>query len=96
MSANRVVTFMKRILQNSKLNREKFVKNKMYYNIRYKNRIINKMVVKRYITTSNRANDNNTNSGFGGGNNNRPPNFMVITMMAFGLYFTSGRFYEKK
>jgi len=96
MTFNKFQVFMKRILQNPNLNREKFVKNKMYYNIHHKNRILHKMVVKRHITTSNRANDNNTNSDFGGGNNNRPPNFMVITMMALGLYFTSGRFYEKK
>jgi hypothetical protein len=98
MSMNRVLNFIKRNVQNSNLNREKFVKNKMYYN-NLKNfskfkMINNSLIIKRYISTSSTYN----NGGGEGGNNNGPGpnNYIIITIMAFGAYLTSGKFNEKK
>jgi hypothetical protein len=92
---NRVLNFIKRNVQNSYLNREKFVKNKMYYN-NLKNfskfkMINNSLIIKRYISTYN-------NDGGEGGNNNGPGpnNYIIITIMAFSAYLTSGKFNEKK
>jgi hypothetical protein len=83
MSSNRVQYFIRSILQNSKLNREKFVKNKKKYND--KNKINHNLILKRNF---------NTNSyglpppNFNNNNNN---NWLLFTGAALGVYF-----YNKK
>ncbi len=67
MSSNRVQYFIRHILQNSKLNREKFVKNKKMYT----NKNSYNLIVKRTYSSSqfhlpppNNNNNNNNNFGF--------------------------------
>ena len=52
MSANRVQYFIRNILQNSKLNREKFIKNKKIYNDLYKKNTNHNLILKRKINTN--------------------------------------------
>jgi adenine specific DNA methylase Mod len=49
MSSNRVQYFIRNILQNSKLNREKFVKNKKIYNKKNTN---HNLILKRKLNTN--------------------------------------------
>ena len=66
MSSNRVQYFIRNILQNSKLNREKFVKNKKNYTIKNKNNY--NLILKRNYSSSSHLpppnNNNNNNYGF--------------------------------
>lgn len=92
MSVNRV---LRTILQNSKLNREKFVKNKIIYtSIKSKNQINSNynMISKRKISTSSYS-PPQYNSGFGGGG---PQGFGALFVCATGFYFITERFYNKK
>ena len=57
MSSNRVHYLIKNILQNSKLNREKFVNNKKIYNLK-NNKINSNLVIKRKFGTYIPPNDN--------------------------------------
>ena len=52
MSSNRVQYFIRNILQNSKLNREKFIKNKKIYNDLYKKNTNHNLILKRKINTN--------------------------------------------
>ena len=84
MSSNRIHYFIRSILQNSKLNREKFVKNKKLYN--EKNKINHNLILKRNFNTNSYGlpppNFNNNN------NNN---NWFLFTSAALGVYL-----YKKK
>lgn len=96
MSANRVHYFIRSILQNSKLNREKFVKNKITYNsIKSKNKINSNynMIIKRKMSTSNYS-PPQYNSDFGGGGG--PSGFGALFVCAAGFYFVTDRFYSGK
>lgn len=64
MSMNRVNYFVKKILQNSKLNRDNFVKNKKIYNyLSKKNKINHKLILKRkFATYTGPPNFNNNNN----------------------------------
>ena len=94
MSTNRVTYFMRSILQNSKLNREKFVKNKIKYNIsKTKNKFNNNMIIKRNISTKTFNQSKNHRDFSGGGG---PPNFMVLIATILGVYLGSGRLEKKK
>ena len=80
MSANRIQYFIRSILQNSKLNREKFVNNKKKYNIMtVKNRNHN-MIIKRKFGSS---------SGHIPPKPNRDPFLDVLIALIVGGYFTS-------
>ncbi len=85
MSANRVQYFIRSILQNSKLNREKFVNNKKKYNMTtVKNRNHN-MIIKRNFGSS---------AGFIPPNSNGPDKnpypFTTATIaMIVGVYLVS-------
>lgn len=53
MSSNRLQYFIRNILQNSKLNRLKFVKNKKKYNdLSVNNKTNNNLILKRKFNTS--------------------------------------------
>jgi len=82
--SNRVQNYIHKYLQNSKINREKFVKNKMIYNeyiamSRLPN--INK-IIKRKMTTY-------SGSGGNGGGNNGGGNYLVMVMAALGAYIST-------
>lgn len=51
MSSNRVSYFIRNILQNSQLNREKFIKNKIKYNILKTTNKTNNINIKRNMST---------------------------------------------
>jgi|LauGreDrversion4_2_1035121.scaffolds.fasta_scaffold52216_2 hypothetical protein len=97
MSANRVQYFIRSILQNSKLNREKFVNNKKKYNMmNVKNRNHN-MINKRNFSTYSKPNP----PIFGNGPNgpNMPPegpSLIVVAAMAIGTYIATGRYEPRK
>ena len=87
MSANRVQYFIRSILQNSKLNREKFVNNKKKYNmITVKNRNHN-MMIKRNYNSSNGYIPPNYNGP------NKDPDYFTKALIAFivGGYFVTNR-----
>lgn len=96
MSTNRIHNFMKNILFNSKLNREKSINNKIKYsNLNIKNKKLNNLIIKRNISTATRNNKNNQeNCSENGGNG--PNNYMYFALMAFGTYFMSGKFNKNK
>ena len=79
MSSNRVQYFIRNILQNSKLNREKFVKNKKTYSETiFKNKNRNNLIFKR---------------NFGTASNFPPPNddddngfYLIMLMLATSSY----------
>jgi hypothetical protein len=85
MSSNRVQHFIRSILQNSKLNREKFVKNKKNYN--EKNKINHNLILKRNFNTNSYGlpppnfNNNNNNNNY----------WFLFASAALGVYF-----YNKK
>lgn len=85
MSANRVQYFIRSILQNSNLSREKFVKNKKLYNeLSLKNKRNHNLISKRNFGTYNFTmppnNDDNNN------NNNNYPDWKTILILAAGTY----------
>lgn len=82
MSANKVQYFIRSILQNSKLNREKFVNNKKKYNvITVKNRNHN-MIIKRNVSSS---------SGDIPPNKDLSPFTSALIAMISGLYIVTNR-----
>jgi len=85
MSANRVQYFIRSILQNSKLNREKFVNNKKKYNMMaIKNRNHN-MIIKRNFGSSSGYIPPNFN-----GPNKDPNPFTSATIaLIVGVYLVS-------
>lgn len=66
MSMNRLYYFVKKNLQNSKLNRDNFVKNKTIYNyLSKKNKINHKLILKRkFATYTGPPNFNNNNNKY--------------------------------
>lgn len=85
MSANRVQYFIRSILQNSKLNREKFVNNKKKCNIMsVKNRNHN-MIIKRNFGSSSGFMPPN----FNGPNKNPTPFTSATIVMIVGVYLAS-------
>jgi hypothetical protein len=86
MSMNIVHTFIRNILQNSKLNREKFVRNKKTYNkMLSKNKNYN-YIIKRNFGTFHSYDFNNNNN-----NNNR----LLYLILALTSYHTTKRIIEK-
>jgi len=87
MSSNRIQYFIRSILQNSKLNREKFVKNKKLYN--EKNKKNYNLILKRNFNTNSYGlpppNFNNNNN-----------NWKIILVAALGTYLFTGKFANKK
>ena len=81
MSANKVQYFIRSILQNSKLNREKFVNKKKYNVITVKNRNHN-MIIKRNVSSS---------SGDIPPNKDRSPFTSALIAMISGLYIVTNR-----
>ena len=75
MSSNRVQYFIRNILQNSKLNREKFVNNKKKYNL---NKINHNLIVKRNFSSN--------SSGLPPPNNNNNNNFVFIVLAGISTY----------
>lgn len=65
MSSNRVQYFIRNILQTSKLNREKFLKNKKNYNMTFiKNKNYNIINKRNFTSYSNLPNPNNKNNEY--------------------------------
>lgn len=81
MSSNRVQYFIRNILQNSKLNREKFVKNKKNYTIKNKNNY-NLILKRNYGSSSHLPPPNNNN------NNNNHFGFIVLASLSAYLHIT--------
>ena len=52
MSSNRVQYFIRNILQNSKLNRYEFIKNKKIFNDLYKKNTNHNLILKRKLNTN--------------------------------------------
>ena len=93
MSANRVQYFIRSILQNSNLSREKFVKNKKLYNeLSLKNKRNHNLILKRNFNTKSYGlpppNFNN--------NNNNNNNYWMIFAGAIVTYIVTGKFDKKK
>ena len=70
MSSNRVQYFIRNILHNSKINGEKFVKNKKLYNEKNKKNNYSLIVKRNYSTNNwlpppNNNNNNNNNNNYG-------------------------------
>ncbi len=85
MSANRIQYFIRSILQNSKLNREKFVNNKKKYNMTtVKNRNHN-MIIKRNFGSSSGFIPPN----FNGPNKNPNPFTRATIAIIVGVYLVS-------
>ncbi len=82
MSTNRIQYFIRNILQNSKLNREKFVKSKKTYSETiFKNKNRNNLIFKRnFGTASNFPPPNNNNNG---------GNWVLVLMIATTSYIVS-------
>ena len=105
---NRVHYFITSILENSKLNREKFVKNKNKYNITLsKNKANHNRFIVRKMTTFVRpplsfgndgGNGNGPNNPFNGGG----PYLLFMAAAGLSAYMSSGtyekneKFYNKK
>ena len=80
-STKRIQYFIKNILQNSKLNREKFVKNKKTYSETiFKNKNRNNLIFKRNFGTA---------SNFPPPNNNNGGNWILMLMLATSSYIVS-------
>jgi len=97
MSSNRVYTYIRRILQNSKLNRENSIKNKINYNVaNAKNRTVtnSNMITKRHISTSTFKQENRSKCGGNGGG--KPNGYLGLIALAIGFYAATGRFNDKK
>ena len=98
MSSNRVQYFIRSILQNTKLNREKFIKNKKIYNdLSVKNKRNPKILffkrnfnTNSYGSTPSKFDDNDNN------NNNNNNNLIIFGAAAIVPYITQRRFNEKK
>ena len=87
MSSNRIHYFIKNYLQNSKLNREKFVKNKKMYNdLSKKNKINHSLIVKRNF---------NTNSYGLPPNNNNKNILMIYVAVSFWVYIIYKKEFKK-
>jgi len=89
MSTNRNLYYIKNILQNSKLNSEKFVKSKKKYNENFiKNKTNHNLILHRKFGTTSfgfpPSNNNNNNK-----NKNKGPNWIFILMMASASYIVS-------
>jgi len=95
MSQNKIYYLIRKIFQNSNLNREKFIKNKINYNnLKIKNRNINNsMIIKRHMSTFNYK-PPQYNSTFGGGGG--PNGFGSLLACVVGFYFITDRFQNKK
>lgn len=93
MSSNRVQYFIRSILQNTKLNREKFIKNKKIYNdLSVKNKRNPKVLFfKRNFNTNSYG---STPSKFDDNDNNN--NLIIFGAAAIVPYITQRRFNEKK
>jgi len=89
MSSNRVQYFIRNILQNSKLNREKFVKNKKLYNS--KNKRNHNLILKRNFNSNSYG---SPPPNFNNNNNNN--NYWIILACAIVTNIVSGKFNEKK
>jgi hypothetical protein len=84
MSINRAQHFIRNILQNSMLNREKFVKNKKLYNQTiFKNKNNHNLIFKRKFSTH--------YSGFPPPNNNKGGHWVFMLMVATTCYIVSKR-----
>jgi hypothetical protein len=87
MSMNRVQYFIRRLLQNSKLNREKFVNNKKKYNMMTVKNSNHFMIIKRNYTSSNGIIPPNSN-----GPNKDPNSFkLAFIAMIVGGYIVTNR-----
>jgi hypothetical protein len=85
MSANRVQYFIRSILQNSKLNREKFVNNKKKINIiNAKNKNYNIIIKRKYSSSTNHMPPNF--------NNPKKPSIVGIFIMALGTYIATKQY----
>ena len=90
MSSNRVQYFIRNILQNSKLNREKFVKNKKIYNdLSVKNKTNHNLILKRKFNT---YSNNMRPPNFNNNNNN---NYWMIFAAAISSYSVTEKFGKK-
>lgn len=85
MSMNRVQYFIRRILQNSKLNREKFVNNKKKHNMMTVKNSNHIMIIKRHYTSSNGFIPPNSPN-----KNPNPFNSAIIAIIV-GAYFVINR-----
>lgn len=84
MSANRVQYFIRSILQNSKLNREKFVNNKKKYNMMtVKNRNHNMIIKRNFRSNRKLPTGNSPNNG------GRNPITDQVLLLLFGFWFWS-------
>ena len=87
MLVNRVQYFIRSILQNSKLNREKFVNNKKKYNMMtVKNRNHNMIIKRNYGSSTGYIPPN-----FNGPNKNPNPYTPALIAMIAGLYIVRNR-----
>ena len=90
--SNRIQYFIRTILQNSKLNREKFVNNKGIYNLSIsKNRKQNfNNIIKRKMSSYNHPLSFGGGGGGDGGGPKRPNNGILYMFAAFtGIYISS-------
>ena len=88
MSSNRLQYFIRNILQNSTLNREKFVKNKKRYNdLLVKNKKNYNLILKR--------NYNTYSYGLPPPNNNNKK-WILIGLYAIWTYMFTGKLMNKK
>jgi len=95
MSSNRVHYFIRNILQNSKLNREKFVKNKKLYNdLSVKNKRNHNLILKRNHNLILKRNFNTNSYGLPPPNNNNN-NYWMIFAGAIVTYIVSEKFNKK-
>ena len=89
MSMNIAHNFIKTILHNSKLNREKFVRNKKIYNkMLSKNKNCNYIINRNFGTFH--AYDFNNN------NNNNNKNKLIYLVIALTTYHITKKFIEEK
>ena len=80
MSISKVHNFIRNILQNSKLNREKFVKNKQIYNkMLSKNKNYNLIIKRNYGTHFPNQKFNNNN------NNNNRLLYLIIAVLSIDI-----------
>lgn len=80
MSSNRIHYFIKKILQNSKLNREKFVINKKkYYDLSKKNKTNHNLILKRNFNTNSYGLQVNNS-------NNKNNNWMIYVAVSLWAY----------
>lgn len=88
MSMNRVQYLIRNILQNSKFNREKFVKNRKIYNeMVSKNKNFNLINKRNYGTYF-------TNSQFNNNNKNNKNNNLLYLILALSSYHITKRIIE--